>query len=568
MPDTLVSGDITAQEQNVAIILSGHKSCSVTVSGTWIGTLVVESSTDDGTTWVRSWLSSIAAVLSSEILQPVNIFTVNGAYAIFIVAGITRYRVRATDDTAWTGTATIKLTATEVQGPIFASTNMIQNVLVSTANSSDVNLDSGNEYTFIGMAVSTLGVSGLQWSLKTDQNATVYVEESIDGITWDISRPFDYVSAHGGRGETVQASQAFWRLRVVLVGTTDTTYFRLLAVMCPVANALPPALTPEGRLMTESTISGRETTGRHVWVSPTNSLNVNTDVRLVGTDVRLVGTNFDGTVKDINFWTETVTNGGTVTKNGEIVLNTNTTANGTAKYVSIERARFVIGSGLKFQGFFSFFTAGDTDNIRRCGAYDANEGFFFELDGTTFSVGTRTGTSDTLVSSGSFNGTYGDTFAPLSGEVYYKLEIEWTPGGVFFYVNSKLLHSIAQGHLVKVLSLPITFENINDNSNATEVKFYCLGVVILRQGMLITNPTSTYITTNDTFVLKQSPGTVQRVIITSGDVTIYDGLSVAGSIIGFVLGSTATVSVEFGCTFSVGLTVVTTGSPQLTVVYE
>ena len=63
MPDTLIEDTITAQEDTVTIELGGHKSCSVTISGTWTGTLVVESSTDEGTTWVRSWLQSISAVV-------------------------------------------------------------------------------------------------------------------------------------------------------------------------------------------------------------------------------------------------------------------------------------------------------------------------------------------------------------------------------------------------------------------------------------------------------------------------------------------------------------------------
>ena len=99
-----------------------------------------------------------------------------------------------------------------------------QNVIADDNNSSTTNLTSANSYTFTGTATTTLGVVGLQWSLKTDQNATVYIEESDTGANWDISYSFDYIATKGGRGETVQATKAYWRIRVVLTTTTDTTY--------------------------------------------------------------------------------------------------------------------------------------------------------------------------------------------------------------------------------------------------------------------------------------------------------------------------------------------------------
>ena len=51
-----------------------------------------------------------------------------------------------------------------------------QDVKVATGNSSSANLASGATWT--GDPVSTLGVVGLQWNLNTDQNCTLYSEES------------------------------------------------------------------------------------------------------------------------------------------------------------------------------------------------------------------------------------------------------------------------------------------------------------------------------------------------------------------------------------------------------
>ena len=451
-------------------------------------------------------------------------------------------------------------------GDYHLAVTTIQDVHADSNNSSTTNLAAGNSYTFTGTGTSTLGVVGLQWSLKTDQNATVYIEESPDNSNWDISYPFDYIEAHGGRGETVQASSAYWRIRVVLTGTTDTTYFRLEGVLCPIAVPLPSELSPDGRCKVETTITGQQNTSRHTWVSPTNSLTT-------VSEVRLVGTNFDGQTTDPNFWTSATTGSGTVTQDGEIQLDTGVTANSTVSYTSVRKARFVVGSANHLIGAFKFVTAGTTDNMRQCGAYTSTDGFFFQLDGTVFSVATRKNSSDTLVSSGSFNGNMGDSFTPLT-TAYYKLDIEWTPVAVFFYVNSVLLHQVGGGHLSDVLTLPIVFENINDNGNIVDVAFDCLGVVIMREGNLDTNPTFKYAGTgglsNATHIIKYGAGNLHRVAVTdnTGTLLIYDGLSAAGVLIASLDASKTVGTMEFGLPFSDGLTVVVAGTPKMTIVYE
>jgi len=185
MPDTQVSQNITTNDGSatsyVAITLAGHKSCSATVSGTWTGTMIVESSTDGGTTWVTSWLQSITPTLASSILSPVNYFTTNGAYSFFLVAGITGYRVRAVAtaggvSTPWTGTATVKLTATEVVGPSFTATSIVQNILSDPLNTYTGTLAAGASY--IGTASSTLGIAGIQMTFKADQNCTITIDQA------------------------------------------------------------------------------------------------------------------------------------------------------------------------------------------------------------------------------------------------------------------------------------------------------------------------------------------------------------------------------------------------------
>jgi len=364
-----------------------------------------------------------------------------------------------------------------------------QDVQADTNNSSTDNLVAANSYTFTGTASSTLGVVGLQWSLKTDRNATVYVEQSPDGTNWDLSYPFLYIASQGGEGETVQATQSYWRIRVVLEGTVDTTYFRLQGVLCPIATPLPSSLSPDSRLRVETTITGKENTDRHVFVAPLNSLTTNSTVRLVGTS-------FDGLVKDTNFWLQTGTTGSVTQAGGEIVLATTTTANFVAKYFSKRSARFVVSRPLKFFGFYALATDPQANNVRRWGAYNTENGFFFEQNGTAFRLMTRKGivgaVVDTPIASGSFNGNYGTTWQPLADETYYRYEIEYGAFGVSWYVDGKLLHELGIGHWTNTLILPITMENINSGGNTTNNLLDCVGTSILGEGELLTSPTSYY----------------------------------------------------------------------------
>jgi len=221
------------------------------------------------------------------------------------------------------------------------------------------------------------------------------------------------------------------------------------------------------------------------------------------------------------------------------------------------------------------------DNTRRCGAYDVNNGYFFQLIGTAFSIGTRTDASgspvDTAVANGSFNGKLGSTWNPVV-ESHYKFEIEYGEFGAYWYVNDVLLHKSPSPHLSNVLTLPATMENVNTGSTTDSI-FHCDGMAILRQGLLKTNPQSYYFAPGTTagVNLKIGAGSVHQVIFGGAAnntiVTLADSTTAATPILWRYLASGALsvpISVDMGgMPFNTGLRlVVATGNAECTVVYE
>jgi len=187
---------------------------------------------------------------------------------------------------------------------------ILQNVQADANNGTTTNILYGE--TWSGTSTSTLGVVGLQYSLKTDQNCTVYVDQSPDGTNWDIIDEYNYVSGENF-GVTTQAISSYVRARIKNIGYTGTTYLRAQMALCPVVEAVPRSLSDDGRLKSESHIT--DPNDRHAWISRQNEL-------LISHVYRLVGTSFNNSYYDTNFWLSGGTNGGTVLFDGEVQLQT------------------------------------------------------------------------------------------------------------------------------------------------------------------------------------------------------------------------------------------------------
>lgn len=294
--------------------------------------------------------------------------------------------------------------------------------------------------------------------------------------------------------------------------------------------------------------------------------------------VRLIGSGFIGTTLDTNFWSSTLTGSGAVAQaSGQITLTTGTTANSTSRVDSVRRARYTGGSSNRYRAAIQL-TDGETgtpDNIRRWGAYDTNDGAFFELNGTTMYVVTRKGGNDVKVAMADWNGK-GFTVDTKA----HTYEIYWTNLKVWFIYGDEVCHTITSDTTTwsSTVNLPIRIENINTNGLTSNVQISCRVQTIYRLGALETQPISRYQSgTTAGLILKYGPGNLHGLIIggvaQNSVITLYDNTAASGTIIwasGTMGAQTQPFALDFhSLPFSTGLTLVISGaSSSVTIIYE
>lgn len=300
--------------------------------------------------------------------------------------------------------------------------------------------------------------------------------------------------------------------------------------------------------------------------------------QLVADVTRLVGSQFAGSTIDPNFWTSTTANSATITQAGnEIALVSGTNSAASAKLHSVRKGRVIAGVSQQWRGGIQVNNIGIASNTRKWGvAWGATmptitDGAYFQLDGTTFSVVTLKGGTPTVVSSGSFNGSVSSYTMTTSLATY---EIYYTQTAVKFVINGVLIHTVSA--TTTPWSNQIDFhcymENVN-SGNTTSVDIQSRFSVIRRFGKEDSAPTYAHITTATTTILKYSMGKLHKVIVnnpTNNPITIYDNSAASGAIIAVIDPDTSNVpfELEYDVAFQNGLTIVTAGTPDLTILYE
>ena len=437
-----------------------------------------------------------------------------------------------------------------------------QNITVDASNSSVANLAAGA--TFTGPSTADLNYSAIQYSFKSDQNCTVYIEQSPDGTNWDISDPFDYHTGGNGAANTAQLVSSFYRFRVTNVGFATTTFLRLQVVQVPFLSPLPRSLDEDGHLKVSIYSGLSDDSGFRSNNTPHGEL-------LAVTTYRLIGSTFQLAALDSNFWTPSIGTGGTTpVADGELTLNTGTTANNAVSVVSTDSARYIGGTSNRMHSLIRLPDGNTaTNNTRRWGIYDANHGAFFQVVNGVFSVGTRLNGTDTLVSNGSFNGVEGLTIT--LGALLLECDIVYSVDEVWFYLGERVLHSSVfhTANWTASYTLPLTLENTNTGGSTIDVALICRHSCVSRQGNPATQPRGVFQQgTTAGITMKTGAGNLDAVaisgVVNNSVVTLYDNTAASGKVIwtsGAMSNNTFPFDVPMGkITFSIGLTLVISGA--------
>ena len=444
-----------------------------------------------------------------------------------------------------------------------------QQVSVAFSDSSNLAVNQ----TFTSAAYSTLGVNAIQVNLKADQNCTLYVDQGPDTSTWPLSDTFNYYNNSGGDAWTTQATDAYTRIRVKNTGTSSTTTKYVSAVLCPIVEAVPRALSPEGNLRV-GVYEIEGDWGTKVLVSPMHALKVTESTRLVGAA-------FIGDATDSNFWIGTGTGTGAATQtSGQATLATGATAASTIRLTSVRSARYVAANTNYYRGQVQVPTQGGAC-IRRWGPFSTTDGYFYQYDGTNISCMSRKSSVDTTVASGAFNGNYGTAYSLDTN--CNTFEIYWTNNNAAYFINDELLHKATYSTTTAVATptLPVGMEVNNGAGNTSNNTLVARSASISRLGQHSTSPTSKYVTGQTSSVCKLGAGNLQSIVIgavvSTSVVTLYDNTAASGSVLwssgSMVWGGTSYIfpfSLDFkGLPFFTGLAVaITTASANATVIYE
>lgn len=313
---------------------------------------------------------------------------------------------------------------------------------------------------------------------------------------------------------------------------------------------------------------------RDMRISPIGSL-------LTEQTTRLCGTLF-GASADAAFWTLT-SSGGTAAIGSGICTLSNSTANTNyGNVASVRKGRFLFANPNMWRGIVRIPLVANANNTRRFGAYVCTsapaptDGFFFEVAASgALSVNYANAGSVVSVASTSFNGDVSAYTVDTNAHAY---EIIYFVASVWFLVDGVLLHKFTPttAPFSSTYHYQCQAATVNiGTAVASNLEIWSMS--ILRMGKEVTRPQFLNLTANATTTAKNSPGTLQKIIVgnagTGGNtLNIYDNTAASGTVI-FTCATAAmstAASLDLNIDFFTGLTAImaTGGAANITLVFD
>ena len=301
-----------------------------------------------------------------------------------------------------------------------------------------------------------------------------------------------------------------------------------------------------------------------------------TDQLKVASNYRLAGGIFNGSVLDSNFYTPTTSAGGTAEVSDGVLTCAVTATSGSSSCVSTNRPGRYIGSNANYyRGNVRVNVVNGTNNTLIWGAVNGTNtptnGNYFKQTGGVLSVCRKTTSgSEVAIASGSFNGNLASYTLDTNCHTY---EIYYTVRRVKFVIDGVLIHTFTATDSPLFGEMHLRAALMNTNAGVgSAVSAYCMTMTISRLGEAHSAPRFQAISGAATTTLKIGPGSLHSLIVgvPKGSLTIYDSATGSGTAIATVDMSAQTTAsaFAFGCDFTNGLTVTTSSTSNITLIYE
>lgn len=434
----------------------------------------------------------------------------------------------------------------------------------------------GGGGTFVSPWVDVTAIAAIRIACLSDVAGTLTTQHSDDGVT--ILRSSNQpIVANLGEFLSFHPRAKYFRI-FYTNGSTPQTLFHLQTIFHTVA------LSPTQSLFVDSLSRQSLSTQTRAVIydfnyDETAAVAPQISDLFVVQRISIIADNFrqTGGLDTILWGVANTGTGASAVTNSRLELTTGTTANSSTKTTSNINGRLISGSHQVFRVGVQLLNNGDTNCVKRWGVYDDNNGYFFELDGTSLYAVSRQSGTDTRVLSTSWSAVSNFALEATGGS--HRYEIAYFGNTALFGVDGDVYHKMSGtvGGLPRTatVNFPNRFEIFNKNGAAVNNSLYITGTSQQRYGPDQASPRFLNITTAGVTTVKNHAGRLRRIIINNGagtdKVVVYDNTAASGLKIATVNLNKNAGNIEFDTDYSIGLTIDTTGngaSSDITVVFD